>query len=36
VLLAAGVVQIVFGILAAVAANRGEFYKIPISIEFVK
>ena len=36
VLLAAGVLQIVFGIIAAIAANRGEFYKIPLSIEFVR
>jgi uncharacterized Tic20 family protein len=36
VLIAAGVVQIVFGIIAAVAANRGEFYRIPLAIEFVK
>jgi uncharacterized Tic20 family protein len=36
VLLAAGIVQIVLGIVAAVAANRGEFYRIPLAIEFVK
>jgi uncharacterized Tic20 family protein len=36
VLIAAYVLQIVFGIIAAVAANRGEFYKIPLAIEFVK
>jgi uncharacterized Tic20 family protein len=35
-LLAAGVLQIVFGIIAAVAANRGEFYRIPAAVEFVK
>jgi uncharacterized Tic20 family protein len=26
----------VFGIIAALAANRGEYYKYPLSIEFVK
>jgi uncharacterized Tic20 family protein len=36
VLLAAFVVNVVFGILAAMAANRGEFYRIPVAIEFVK
>jgi hypothetical protein len=36
ILLAAVVMQIIFGIVAAVAANRGEFYRIPIAIEFVK
>ena len=36
VILAAWALNIVFGILAAMAANRGEFYKIPIAIEFVK
>jgi uncharacterized Tic20 family protein len=35
VLLAAGILQITFGILAALAANRGEFYRIPVAIEFV-
>ncbi|MET3451517.1 DUF4870 domain-containing protein [Curtobacterium sp. 1544] len=34
--LAAGVLSIVFGIMAAVAANRGEFYRYPLSIEFIK
>jgi len=29
-------VNIVFGILAAMAANRGEYYRYPLSIEFVK
>ncbi|MGN7191477.1 MULTISPECIES: DUF4870 domain-containing protein [unclassified Curtobacterium] len=33
---AAGIVTIVFAILAAVAANRGEMYKYPLSIEFIK
>jgi uncharacterized Tic20 family protein len=36
VLLAAAVVAIVFSIMAAVAANRGEFYRYPVAIEFVK
>ena len=36
VLIAAYVVQILFGILAAVAANRGEFYRIPFAIQFVR
>jgi len=36
VLLAVVVVNIVFGIMAAMAANRGEFYRYPIAIEFVK
>jgi uncharacterized protein len=36
VILAAFVLNIVFGILAALAANRGEFYRIPVAIEFVK
>lgn len=30
------VLTIVFGILAAVAANRGQFYRYPLSIEFIK
>jgi len=33
---AAGVVTIVFAIMAAIAANRGEMYKYPLSIEFIK
>lgn len=36
VVLAAVVLDIVFSILAAMAANRGEFYRYPIAIEFVK
>jgi uncharacterized Tic20 family protein len=35
-LLAVAVLNIVFGILAAMAANRGEFYRYPLAIEFVK
>ncbi|WP_420367419.1 DUF4870 domain-containing protein [Curtobacterium sp. L1-20] len=30
------IITVVFGILAAVAANRGEFYRYPLSIEFIK
>jgi uncharacterized Tic20 family protein len=30
------VVAIIFGILAAIAANSGQPYKFPISIEFIK
>jgi uncharacterized Tic20 family protein len=26
----------VFGIMAAIAANQGQFYKYPLSIEFFK
>jgi uncharacterized Tic20 family protein len=36
VLLAVGVVQIVFTIMAAVAANKGEYYTYPLSITFVR
>lgn len=35
VLLAAWVVSIVFGIIAAIAANKGEGYVYPLSIKFV-
>jgi uncharacterized protein len=31
-----GVLVIVFSIMAAVAANRGQFYRYPLAIEFVK
>lgn len=34
--LAAGVGAIVFGILAAVAANRGEFYTYPLNVSWVR
>jgi uncharacterized Tic20 family protein len=30
------VVNIVFSIIAALAANRGEYYRYPLSIEFIK
>lgn len=36
VIFAALVLNIVFGIIAAMAANRGEFYRYPVAIEFVK
>ena len=35
VLLAAWVLTIVFGVMAALAANRGEYYTYPLSIKFV-
>ncbi len=34
--LAVGVVIIIFSIMAAVAANKGEYYRYPISIRFIK
>lgn len=36
VIFAAGIVNIVFSILAAVAANKGEYYQYPLAIKFVK
>jgi uncharacterized Tic20 family protein len=30
------VVIIIFSIIAAIAANRGQYYKYPLSIEFIK
>jgi uncharacterized Tic20 family protein len=35
VLLAAWVAAIIFGIIAAIAANKGEFYTYPVAIKFV-
>lgn len=35
-LLAVAVLQIVFGIIAAIAANKGEFYTYPLAITFVR
>jgi uncharacterized Tic20 family protein len=35
VVLAAAVVSIIFGIMAAIAANKGEFYTYPMAIKFV-
>ena len=36
VIFAAFILNIVFGIIAAMAASRGEFYKYPVAIGFVK
>src|SRR5690554_6969870 len=36
VLMAVGVVIIVFSIIAAVKANKGEFYTYPVTIPFIK
>jgi uncharacterized Tic20 family protein len=36
IMMAAWVVNIVFSILAAVAANRGELYRYPLTIQFIK
>ena len=36
VILAVGVYLVVFSIIAALAANKGEFYKYPLTIEFLK
>ena len=35
-LIAVYTLAIIFGILAAVAANNGQLYRFPISIEFIK
>ncbi|MGN6272789.1 MAG: DUF4870 domain-containing protein [Protaetiibacter sp.] len=35
IMLAAWVASIVFGIMAAIAANKGEFYTYPVAIKFV-
>ncbi len=36
ILIAVGVVVIVFSIIAAIAANNGQLYKYPLTIEFIK
>jgi len=36
VMLAASVINIVFSILAAIAANKGEYYVYPLAITFVR
>lgn len=36
VLMAIGVLIIVFGIIAAVKANKGEYYSYPLTIPFIK
>jgi uncharacterized Tic20 family protein len=35
ILLAAGILSLVFSILAAVAANQGQYYTYPLAIKFV-
>ena len=34
--LVAGILVIIFSIIAAVAANKGQWYKYPLTIEFIK
>jgi uncharacterized protein len=36
ILLAVGILIIIFGIMAAIAANKGEHYTYPLSITFVR
>jgi uncharacterized protein len=36
IVLAAAVVNIIFSIIAAVAANKGEYYEYPLAIKFLK
>ena len=36
IVIAAGLLTLVFGIVAAVATSRGEFYRYPIAITFVR
>ncbi|WIE84982.1 DUF4870 domain-containing protein [Curtobacterium sp. MCPF17_021] len=36
IILAAGIVSLIFSIKAAIAANQGQFYRYPLSIEFIK
>jgi len=36
IMLAAGILTLVFGIMAAIAANKGQPYHYPIAIRFVK
>ncbi|MCS0646522.1 DUF4870 domain-containing protein [Curtobacterium flaccumfaciens] len=36
IVLAAAIVSLIFSIMAAVAANQGQFYRYPLSIEFIK
>jgi len=35
IMIAAAVLAIIFGIMAAIAANKGEFYTYPMAIKFV-
>ncbi|PZE29957.1 DUF4870 domain-containing protein [Curtobacterium sp. MCBD17_028] len=36
ILFAVAVIQVVFGVIAAVRANAGQFYRYPLSIEFIR
>lgn len=36
ILLAVGIVNLIFSIIAAVTANRGEYYDYPLAIRFLK
>lgn len=36
VVIAAGIVSLVFSIMGAIAANRGEVYKYPLTVNFIK
>lgn len=36
ILLAVGIVIIIFSIMAAVAANKGQYYNYPLTIKFIK
>lgn len=36
VVIAAGILSVVFSIMGAIAANRGEVYKYPLTVNFIK
>lgn len=36
VVIAAGIVSLIFSIMGAIAANRGEVYKYPLTVNFIK
>ena len=36
VVIAAGVISVIFSIMGALAANRGEVYKYPLTVNFIK
>ncbi|HEY9477489.1 MAG TPA: DUF4870 domain-containing protein [Microbacteriaceae bacterium] len=36
ILIAAGILNLVFSIIAAIAANNGQYYEYPIAIKFLK
>ena len=36
IIFAAAILALVFGIMAAIAANNGQYYKYPLTIEFVR